>query len=271
MKNIKILRNTFIIVGVPFVLVRLLFAGTNDGVPNFGNMPLSQPPPAIITFDAPGAGVGPFEGTLTYVINDRGTIAGDHFDSNSITHGFVRATNGTFSTFDAPGGGTGPYQWHPPPPGMNSVEKITGFVEDSSYVLHGYLRAPDGTFTMFDVPGAGTGQFQGTEPLNINSSCVIAGYWIDPSNVFHGFVRDPDDGTIHSFDAPGAGTGPGQGTFIDVNTVDNLNSAGDISGISIDANNVVPRLPAHLRWHYHGHRRSGRGHRSEPGHPIFRH
>jgi hypothetical protein len=53
MKNIKILRNTFIVVAVPFVLVRLLFAGTNDDVPNFGNMPLAQPPPAIITFDAP--------------------------------------------------------------------------------------------------------------------------------------------------------------------------------------------------------------------------
>ena len=75
MKNIKILRNTFIIVGVPFVLVRLLLAGTNDGVPNFGNMPLAQPPPAIITFDAPGAGTGPFQGTLGIAINQAGTIA----------------------------------------------------------------------------------------------------------------------------------------------------------------------------------------------------
>src|SRR6478736_6376038 len=110
MKNIKILRNTFIIVGVPFVLVRLLFASTNEGVPNFGNMPLAQPPAAITTFDALGAGTGPFQGTLTYAINPMGTIAGYYFDSNSNSHGFVRATNATITPFDAPGGGPGPYQ-----------------------------------------------------------------------------------------------------------------------------------------------------------------
>src|SRR5262249_12149901 len=74
-------------------------------------------------------------------------------------------------------------------------------------------------------------------PSNINTGRLIAGYWTDPSNVYHGFLRVPDvNGTIIKFDVIGAGTGAGQGTAI--GTVDNLNSAGDISGNSIDANNV---------------------------------
>lgn len=92
MKKQRILQNTFISVGVLFGLVRLLAAGTHDGSLDLGDTPLGG---GIITFDAPGAGTGPQQGTLTYVINDRGTIAGYYFDSNSITHGFVRATNGT--------------------------------------------------------------------------------------------------------------------------------------------------------------------------------
>ena len=187
----KILRNTFIIVGVRFVLVRLLFAGTNDGVPNFGNMPLAHPPPAIITFDAPGAGTGPFQGTVTYAINPMGTIAGYFFDSDSVTHGFVRKPDGTFiAPIDAPGGGTGPYQGTFTA-SINPAGAITGFVIDSSYVFHGYLRSSHGTFTTFDVPGAGTGMFQGTYPTANNPEDAIPGNYTDANGVNHGFLRTP--------------------------------------------------------------------------------
>ena len=76
MKNTKILRNIFINVGVFSVLTRLLFAGTTDGVLNFSKSPLSVPQPPIIIFDAPGAGAGPFQGTLALAINPAGKIAG---------------------------------------------------------------------------------------------------------------------------------------------------------------------------------------------------
>jgi hypothetical protein len=231
MKRIKILRNIFISVGVLFALVRLLSAGTNEGALNFGKIPLGQQP--IITFDAPGAGTGHFEGTYALAINQGGTIAGYYFDSNPVTHGFVRAPDGTFvAPIDAPGGGTGPYQGTFVL-GFNSGNAITGFVRDSSDVFHGYLRAPDGTFTTYDVPGAGTGQFQGTIPSDINATGEIAGYWVDPDNVNHGFVRDAG-GTITPFDAPGAGTGSGQGTF--VNTVDCLTDGRATVGDYIDSN-----------------------------------
>jgi hypothetical protein len=239
--NKRILRSEFASIGVLLVLAGLLIAGTGDRVLNLGSVPSGG---TITPFDAPGAGTGPQQGTLAYAINEGGTVAGYYFDSNPMTHGFLRAPNGTFITFDAPGGGTGAYQGTFVF-GFNSGNWITGFVRDSSDVFHGYLRAPGRAFTTFDVPGAGTGQFQGTEPSDINGTEDIAGSYVDSSNVNHGFVRAAD-GTITAFDVPGAGTGPGQGTLI--GTVDNLNSTGTISGYFLDASDV-----------YHGYTRTADG------------
>src|SRR6516225_5341446 len=108
MKKPKILRNIFVSVGALLTLVQLLTAGTNDGLPNLGKTLLL--PPAMITFDAPGAGTGPGQGTVCVGINPMGLIAGYYFDVNTVTHGLVRCSDGTIMPFDAPGGGTGPYQ-----------------------------------------------------------------------------------------------------------------------------------------------------------------
>jgi hypothetical protein len=69
----KILRNILISIGVLFVSARLLTAGTNGQVLNLNDTPLGE---AIVTFDAPGAGTGPFEGTQALAITPVGTIAG---------------------------------------------------------------------------------------------------------------------------------------------------------------------------------------------------
>ena len=61
-------------------------------------------------FDVPGAGTGPVQGTLTFGINQAGTIEGAYVDSSDVSHGFVRASDGTITTFDVPGAGTGPGQ-----------------------------------------------------------------------------------------------------------------------------------------------------------------
>jgi hypothetical protein len=148
---------------------------------------------AIITFDAPGAGTGFFQGTQGFAISPQGTITGLCIDSGNVSHGYVRARDGTFVTFNAPGAGTGSGQgtlaFSISPNGT-----ITGYYFDSGSVVHGYVRARDGTFTTFDVPGTGTGAFQGTFPGNINPAGVIAGNYVDASNVFHGFVRAPHRG-----------------------------------------------------------------------------
>jgi len=74
--KLKTLRNMFISVGVLFNLARLLAAGTSDGILNFGDS--ASAGIAIITFDAPGAGTDPGEGTLAFAINPAGTIAGQY-------------------------------------------------------------------------------------------------------------------------------------------------------------------------------------------------
>ena len=60
----------------------------------------------IITFDAPGAGTGTFQGTIPEDINPAGVITGVYSDANFVAHGFLRAPDGAFTTIDAPGAGT---------------------------------------------------------------------------------------------------------------------------------------------------------------------
>src|SRR5206468_12477362 len=55
--------------------------GTNDGVLNFSNMPLLGSQANIITFDAPGGGTGPGQGTIAFAINPAGTISGRYADA----------------------------------------------------------------------------------------------------------------------------------------------------------------------------------------------
>src|SRR6266513_4499073 len=81
--------------------------GTNDGVLNFINTPLLGPQPTITTFDAPGAGTGPGQGTIAFAINPAGTISGRYADASGAIHAILRAPDGTIISFDAPGAGTG--------------------------------------------------------------------------------------------------------------------------------------------------------------------
>jgi hypothetical protein len=45
---------------------------------------------AITTFDVPGAGTGPFQGTIPLCNNPVGAITGYYIDANDVTHGFLR-------------------------------------------------------------------------------------------------------------------------------------------------------------------------------------
>src|SRR6266481_2375874 len=216
--------------------------GTNDGALNFSNTPLLGPQPTITTFDAPSAGTGPGQGTITFAINPAGTISGRYADAGTAIHGFVRTRDGAIITFDAPGAGTGPRQGTRPF-SINPAGTSAGYYNDASGVFHGFLRTPDGAITTFDIPGAGTGPGQGTFAGNINPQEAIAGRYVDAGDVAHGFLRAPD-GTITTFDAPNAGTGPGQGTFVFTGYL--LNAAGAITAASLDASDVyhgVVRAP----------------------------
>ena len=60
----------------------------------------------ITTFDAPGAGTGPFQGTSALDIDQSGRTIGFFRDANNVRNGFIRSKDGIFTIFDAPGAGT---------------------------------------------------------------------------------------------------------------------------------------------------------------------
>ena len=90
---------------------------------------------------SPGAGTGPFQGTLPANINASGAVTGNYVDASDVNHGFVRAKHGAITTFDVPGAGTGPFQGTVPLCN-NPVNAITGYYIDTSNVFHGFLRSP---------------------------------------------------------------------------------------------------------------------------------
>jgi hypothetical protein len=150
--------------------------------------PVTDPPGpkaagSFITFDAPGAGTGFFEGTFPASINQAGDITGSYVDANGVGRGFVRASHGAFTTFDVPGGTTTGAS------SINPAGAVTGTYLDNGTVLpegsvlcilHSFLRARDGAIALFDAPGADTNPVNcgnnGTQAVDINPEGVILGY-----------------------------------------------------------------------------------------------
>src|SRR5262249_1521088 len=212
--------------------------GTNDGVLNFNKTPLLLQQPTIITFDGPGAGTGPGQGTIAFAINPAGTISGRYADSAGAIHAILRFANGSMISFDAPGAGTGNRQGTRPF-SINPAGATASYYSGGNNVFHGFLRTPYGVITTFNIPSAGTSPGEGTFAGNINPVGAVAGRYVDASDVAHGFLRAPD-GTITTFDAANAGTGPGQGTFVFTGFC--LSPAGAIAASSVDASNVSHRI-----------------------------
>ena len=61
----------------------------------------------VISFDAPGAGLGHLldQGTIAYSINDFGVIARQYQDSKNRWHGFIRYPAGSFENVKVPAAG----------------------------------------------------------------------------------------------------------------------------------------------------------------------
>ena len=154
----KILRNIFL--GVLFASASAAFSGSSDGFWKSNDPSIACQGPTIITFDAPGSGTGPGQGTIAFAINPAGTISGRYADAGGAIHAILRAPNGTITTFDAPGAGTGPRQGTRPF-SINPAGVSAGYYNDASGVFHGFLRTLDGAITTFNIPGAGTGPGQG--------------------------------------------------------------------------------------------------------------
>jgi hypothetical protein len=148
----------------------------------------------FMTFDAPGAGTGPYQGTgcsgCSPGINQAGAIAGIYTDANKVFHSFLRSPAGEVTRIDAPGAGTGVGQgtgcFSDCSVGLNASGMIMGTYIDASNVFHGFERSTAGQFTTVDPPDS-----VGTRPQSINDSGAITGYYIDANNVFHAFLTAP--------------------------------------------------------------------------------
>lgn len=84
---------------------------TRKEKPALNNLPPNRDRGTYITFDAPGAGTGPYEGTSAYAVSDFGEIVGSYFDASFKAHGFLRTPDGTITSFDVP---TPPPRSQPP-------------------------------------------------------------------------------------------------------------------------------------------------------------
>src|SRR2546430_9403959 len=97
----------------------------------------------ITTFDAPGAGTGPGQGTYATNIAPSGPIIGFSRDANNVRHGFVRSQDGRFTIFDSPGAGTAAFQGTRAY-ATNPGGTVTGWFNDSTGAVHGYVRSNQG-------------------------------------------------------------------------------------------------------------------------------
>src|SRR5882672_6486721 len=144
----------------------------------------------ITTFDYPGTG----NLTLPQKINERGDIVGEFIDSNGVTRGFVRFSDGSFSApIVDPNDTVGFTEGR----GINNSRTVCGdYLGSDGSNNHGFFLS-GGTFTEYDVPGAVS-----SSVLGISDVADFTGSFSYGSGIFQGFVSV--GGTITSFSVPGA-------------------------------------------------------------------
>ena len=103
-------------------------------------------------------------------------ITGTYSDANLVSHGFVRAANGSVTTFDAPGGSNTSVL------GINSEGTIVGTYVAGTGNLQVFLRAAADTFTTIELPG---GLAFPAGAFDMNARGEIVGSYID--NTVFGF------------------------------------------------------------------------------------
>src|SRR5438046_8326307 len=144
----------------------------------------------ITTFDYPGTG----NSTLPQKINERGDIVGEFIDSNGVTSGVVRFSDGSFSApIVDPNDTVGFTEGR----GINNSRTVAGDYATSDGTLHSFFLS-GGTFTEYDVPSSVQ-----TNLLSINDAGdFTGGFDPDGSGVFQAFVSV--GGTLTSFSGPDA-------------------------------------------------------------------
>ena len=102
---------------------------------------LRAPDGTLTTFDVPGGGTGPIQGTAAFKLNPARMITGPYVDASNVLHGYVRPPDGAFTKFDAPDAGTSPGQGTRPE-GINQAGAVTGYYIDGGNLNHGFVWCP---------------------------------------------------------------------------------------------------------------------------------
>src|ERR1035441_7375735 len=107
------------------------------------------PPSQYISFDAPNAGTGQYQGTGPSSINRQGWIGSTVVYSTGASHGFLRKPNGAFIAVNPP----------------NSSQSFVAAINDSNEATghfygpsatYGFLRDAAGNYTQLAVAGSNT-------------------------------------------------------------------------------------------------------------------
>jgi hypothetical protein len=229
--------------------------GTTYEVNGFNSSPgfIGAANGAITAFGVPVPGQPASDNyeTIGIAINTAGVIAGKYMvDSSStgfLSHGFIRAANGTIATFDPANVtasiGQNSYNQYigTLPTSIDTAGDIAGSYTDTNGARHSFVRSASGVITSFDPPGTdpspcpsgNTVVICGSGASAINDAGQIVGVYIDADGVGHGFLRAAN-GNITSIDVPNAGTGSNQGTAAFA-----INAAGTIAGTYVDTNSVL--------------------------------
>jgi hypothetical protein len=185
----------------------------------------------ITKYDAPGAGTGANQGTISFSINPFGVVVGYYIDANSVAHGFATAPPfKKFATLNEPdagqGAGQGTFAGN-----VNLGGEIAGYYVDANGVAHGFVTAPPyDTFTSYDPEGS-VNTFSAIASA-LNTEGAVTGTYFDAAGALHAYVRAAG-GKIDEYNVQGAGTGSGQGTS--PSSIDDL---GGSTGNYIDASGV---------------------------------
>jgi hypothetical protein len=132
---------------------------------------LRYPDGTKITYDAPGAGIGPELGTFgafAASLSAAGEIGGTYADANNGYHGYIRHANGRFVEIDVAGAGT---------------DSANG--TDFGGLNFWYVRFANGAIEAFQAPAPND---QGALVGGINIWNQFRGFGFDANGTAHGFV-----------------------------------------------------------------------------------
>jgi hypothetical protein len=161
--------------------------------------------------------------TDTYGLNDKGVIAGDYVDSNSVQHGMILTSLATLvpklvtadrgDCVTSPGSTTIAFY------SINNLGVAAGWCTKPDSTVIGFTYA-GGKFTDVTIPGSTF-----TEAIGINDAGALVGTYKDANSVQHGFLLVGS--TLTNLDPPGT---------VSTNTAWSINNSGVITVYGINAN-----------------------------------